>query len=116
MIKLGDFGLAAQLEHSCSRRDTACGGSQHLAPEVYEGKAELKSDVWSLDISLLELAEGKSPYDGCSSEMVIDKDPPPLSEKWSAEFAAFVKQCLVMDVKGRWSAEQLMDASVLSLQ
>ena len=41
---MGDFGLAVQLEHSCSRRDTTCGTSQYMAPEVYEGKTCLKSD------------------------------------------------------------------------
>ena len=36
----------------------------YMAPEVYEERTELKSDVWSLGISLMELAEGKNPYDG----------------------------------------------------
>ena len=55
VIKLGDFGLATPLEHSCSLRDTDHAASRYMAPEVREGKAELKSDVWSLGISLVEM-------------------------------------------------------------
>ena len=67
VIKLGDFGLAVQLNHSYSRRNTNCGTSWYMAPEVYDGNTELKSDVWSLGISLLELADGKNPFTGCSA-------------------------------------------------
>ena len=62
MIKLGDFGLAVKLTTTCTKRNTICGTSWYMAPEVYDGKTEWKSDVWSLGISLVELADGKNPY------------------------------------------------------
>ena len=115
---MGDFGLAVQLEHSCSRRDTTCGTSQYMAPEVYEGKTELKSDIWALGISLIEMAEGKNPFDGCTSAVVmnrvINKEPPTLSSsKWSGEFVDFVSKCLMKDVKERWSVSALMNVHVV---
>ena len=84
-----------------------------MAPEVYEGGAELKSDVWSLGISLFELAEGKNPYAEYTSAQVmnrvINKEPPSLSSsKWSAAFVDFVAKCLVKDVEERWGVKQLM--------
>ena len=119
MIKLGDFGLAVQLEHSCSKRNTQCGTSWYMAPEVYDGRTELKSDVWSLGITLIELAEGQNPYAGLSSAAVMKailmSEPPSLSSsKWPAEFVDFVSKCLVKDVKERWSVKQLMEVSVPS--
>ena len=113
---MGDFGLAVQLEHSCSRRDTTCGTSQYMAPEVYEGKTCLKSDVWSLGISVIEMAEGKNPFDGCTSAIVrkrvMKEEPPTLSSsKWSAAFVDFVNKCLMKDVKERWSVSELMEVS-----
>ena len=113
---MGDFGLAVQLEHSCSRRDTTCGTSQYMAPEVYEGKTCLQSDVWSLGISVIEMAEGKNPFDGCTSAMVMNrvmnKEPPTLSSsKWSAEFVDFVSKCLVKDAANRSSVSELMNVS-----
>ena len=70
MIKLGDFGLAVQLEHTNSKRDTKCGTSWYMAPETYDGKTTLESDVWALGISLIELAEGKNPFSGYSDMQV----------------------------------------------
>ena len=45
VVKLGDFGLAVQLEHSLSKRATTCGTSLYMAPEVYKENGVLKSDV-----------------------------------------------------------------------
>ena len=88
----------------------------YMAPEVLDGQTELKSDVWSLGISLIELAEGKNPFADYSQMMVMksvcDNDPPSLdAEKWSAAFVDFVNKCLVKDVKERWSVSELMDVS-----
>ena len=118
MIKLGDFGLAVQLNHSCSKRNTQCGTSWYMAPEVYDGKTVLKSDVWSLGISLIEIAEGGNPfanyYDVQVMRMVCDGEPPSLSHsRWSVEFVDFVSKCLVKDVEKRWSVGQLMDVCLL---
>ena len=117
MIKLGDFGFAEQLQHSSSRRGDLCGTLLYLAPEVYEGKTVLRSDVWSLGITLMELAEGKNPYAWCTlAAQVIKKvcldDPPSLSGgEWSPEFVDFVSKCLVKDVNERWIVKQLMEVS-----
>ena len=118
MIKLGDFGLAVQLEHSCSKRNTQCGTSWYIAPERYRGGTEMKSDVWSLGITLIELAEGKNPFAGFSSVAVMKaillSEPPSLSSsKWSAAFVDFLSKCLVKDVKERWSVSELMNVSVV---
>ena len=113
---MGDFELAKQLEHAESKAGVVCGTLCYTAPEVYEGQTELKSDVWSLGISMIELAEGKNPF-GCYSNMMVMQsvccnDPPSLdAEKWSAEFVDFVNKCLVKDVKERWSVSELMDVS-----
>ena len=118
MIKLGDFGLAVQLEHSCSKRNTQCGTSWYMAPEVYDERTELKSDVWSLGITLIELAEGKNPFAESTSAAVMkailmDQPPALSSSTWSAAFVDFVSKCLVKDVKERWSVKQLMEVSVV---
>ena len=113
MIKLGDFGLAVKLTTTCTRRNTTCGTSWYMAPEVYDRKTQWKSDVWSLGISLLELADRKNPY-AAYSEMQVMKSvclgqPPSLtSSGWSAEFVDFVGKCLVKDVNERWDVRALL--------
>ena len=122
MIKLGDFGLAVQLEHSCSKRSTKCGTSWYMAPEVYDEATVLKSDVWSLGITLIELAEGKNPFTEKESsaeimDAVLMEQPPSLfSSTWSTEFVDFVNKCLVKDVKERWSVKELMEVSVVLVE
>ena len=118
MIKLGDFGLAVQLEHSCSKRNTTCGTSLYMGPEVYDGGAELKSDVWSLGISIIEMAESKNPFADFTSLQVMrkvcDGEPPCLtSSEWSGNMVDFVSACLVKDVSERSSVDDLLKVSAV---
>ena len=118
VIKLGDFGLAVQLEHSCSVRSTTCGTAWYMAPEVYEEEACLKSDVWALGISIIEMAEGKNPFAGMASakimNLVLNKSPPSLSSSgWSSDLVDFVNACLVKDVKKRASVNDLLKVGVV---
>ena len=118
MIKLGDFGLAVQLEHSCSKRNTLCGTSWYVAPEVYEEEACLKSDVWSLGISVIEMAEGRNPFAGMTSakimNLVLNKSSPSLSSSgWSSDLVDFVSACLVKDVSERSSVDDLLKVSAV---
>ena len=117
MIKLGDFGLAVQLEHSCSKRNTLCGTSMYMGPEVYGEGAELKSDVWALGMSVIEMAESKNPFAGMTSakimNQVVSKPPPSLtSSEWSSDLVDFVRCCLVKDVKERSSVDELLKVVV----
>ena len=118
MIKLGDFGLAVQLEHSCSKIQSVCGTSLYMGPEVYDGGACLKSDVWSLGISIIEMAENKNPFADFTSLQVMKKvcfgDPPCLtSSEWSGNMVDFVSACLVKDVNERASVDDLLKVSVV---
>ena len=117
MIKLGDFGLAVQLEHSCSKRNTQCGTSWYIAPERYKGATELKSDVWSLGTALLELM-GITPYYRC------DDDRLPTMKRYfrlpfhdedieSANLTDYLKKCFEKIVCKRWSVSELMNVSVM---
>ena len=112
MIKLGDFGLATQLEQSRSNSAT-CGTALYMAPEVFEGKPCLKSDVWALGISIIEMAEGKHPFEGYTTDRVrsavLNGNPPSLtSSQWSSDLVNFVRKCLVKDVNKRASVDELL--------
>ena len=116
MIKLGDFGLAVLLGHDFGG---ACSRWLYMGPEVYEERTCLKSDVWALGISIIEMAEGKHPFAGMTStrnmKWIIDMPSPSLSSSgWSSDLVDFVKCCLVKDVNERASVEELLKV-VLSL-
>ena len=119
MIKLRGFILAAQLEHSCSRRNTVCGTSLYMAPEVYDGNTCLKSDVWSLGISIIEMAENKNPFaEGTPiqvmKEMCFNKPPSLTSSSWSSDLRDFITRCLQKDVDERASVDDLLKARITS--
>ena len=111
-MKLGEYGVLPRTKRPNGNRATLW----HMAPEGFKGEMELKSDVWSLGVTLIELAEGQNPYAGCTAlkvmRLVCDGQSPALSSsKWSAEFVDFVNKCLVRDVKERWSVSELMEVS-----
>ncbi|KAF9262953.1 Pkinase-domain-containing protein [Marasmius fiardii PR-910] len=60
-IKICDFGVSGELINSIA--DTFVGTSTYMSPERIQGaQYTVKSDVWSLGISLIELALGHFPF------------------------------------------------------
>ena len=53
--KLGDFGLAIT-SHDLNATDIREGDSKYLAPELLNGRCDEKADIFSVGISVLELA------------------------------------------------------------
>ena len=109
-MKLGDYEMLTVAYANNEKRATIW----YKAPEAFSGARELKSDVWSLGITLMELAEGKIPFNEANLEEMkfglYCCNPPSLSsEKWSVECVSFVEKCLMVDVKERWSVKQLME-------
>ena len=60
VLKLGYYGLTTQAEcYSINKMN--CDGIRSFAPEVFKGGYEMKSDVWSFGIALIEMM-GITPY------------------------------------------------------
>ncbi|KAI5479760.1 mitogen-activated protein kinase kinase 1 [Pseudohyphozyma bogoriensis] len=60
-IKICDFGVSGELINSVA--DTFVGTSTYMSPERISGDPyTVKSDVWSLGITLIELALGRFPF------------------------------------------------------
>ena len=86
-----------------------------MSPEVLlKSEYNKKTDIWSLGITAIEMAEGDPPYSEkptVSVMFLIPKKPPQgLSEpkKWSKEFNNFVNRCLTIDSKRRPTAKELL--------
>lgn len=102
-IKLCDFGISGRLVDSKANTRSA-GCAAYMAPERIDPKKpkyDIRADVWSLGITLVELATARSPYDGCKTDFevltkVLDSDPPslPKDQSFSQEFQDFVTKCL----------------------
>ena len=106
---MGNSGFASLLCHVSDSDNYQI----HFAPELLDGRKEPKSDVWSLGMTLIELAEKRNPF-GDFSWNVWDNqyimNPIRLSnEKWSAEFIEFVDKCVIRSVEKRASVHALME-------
>ena len=66
-IKLCDFGVSSELEGSIA--ETFVGTGTYMAPERIQGSPyTVKSDVWSVGLTLMELAIGKFPFGGSDDD------------------------------------------------
>lgn len=66
LIKLCDFGVATETVNSIA--DTFVGTSTYMAPERIKGSPyTVRSDVWSVGLTVMELAIGKFPFDASDS-------------------------------------------------
>ncbi|XP_061820977.1 TRAF2 and NCK interacting kinase b isoform X1 [Nerophis lumbriciformis] len=118
-VKLVDFGVSAQLDRTVGRRNTFIGTPYWMAPEVIacdenpDATYDFKSDLWSLGITAIEMAEGAPPL--CDMHpmralFLIPRNPAPRlkSKKWSKKFQSFIDGCLVKSHGQRPSTEQLL--------
>ncbi|XP_066950223.1 dual specificity mitogen-activated protein kinase kinase 4 isoform X12 [Macrobrachium rosenbergii] len=121
-IKLCDFGISGQLVDSIAKtRDAGC--RPYMAPErIDPARArgyDVRSDVWSLGITLMELATGSFPYPKWNSvfeqlTQVVQGEPPRLSPNengntFSEEFVDFVNTCLIKEESSRPKYKQLLE-------
>ncbi|EJS41567.1 mkk1p [Saccharomyces arboricola H-6] len=121
-VKLCDFGVSGEAVNSLAT--TFTGTSFYMAPERIQGQPySVTSDVWSLGLTILEVANGKFP---CSSEKMAAniapfellmwiltftpelKDEPEFNIIWSPSFKSFIEYCLKKDSRERPSPRQMI--------
>lgn len=121
-VQVCDFGVAAQLTANSNKRTTIAGTPFWMAPEVIrEGdNYNVKADIWSLGITLYELATGNPPYSekGASWAMaMIEKQAPPRLE--GREYPSALKECIALcldeNPDERPSADDLMKCKLVKL-
>jgi serine/threonine protein kinase len=66
-VKILDFGIAKLLEHKdhkLTRTGSRMGTVLYMSPELVQGKeADLRSDIYSLGVTLFQMLSGREPYD-----------------------------------------------------
>ena len=109
-VKLCDFGVSGEAVNSIA--STFVGTQYYMAPErITGGNYSITSDIWSLGMSLLEVANGDFPIVSSLGpievvEMILRshlelKDFEEDNIFWSNEFKEFIAKCLMKDYRRR---------------
>uniref|UniRef100_A0A8C8A0D9 non-specific serine/threonine protein kinase n=1 Tax=Oryzias sinensis TaxID=183150 RepID=A0A8C8A0D9_9TELE len=118
---LADFGVSAKNTKTLQRRDSFIGTPYWMAPEVVmcetmkDTPYDYKADIWSLGITLIELAQIEPPHHELNPMRVMLKiaksEPPTLDEpyKWSNDFNNFLRTALDKNQETRPTAAQLLE-------
>ncbi|KXT08367.1 hypothetical protein AC579_1051 [Pseudocercospora musae] len=125
-IKLCDFGVSSELENSVA--DTFVGTGTYMAPERIQGSPySVKSDVWSVGLTLMELAIGKFPFsvsteDGeeeasgpqgildLLQQIVLEPAPKlPRSDAFPSILEDVIAKCLMKNPEERPTPQELYD-------
>ncbi|KAF2403602.1 kinase-like protein [Trichodelitschia bisporula] len=126
-VKLCDFGVSGEFGTK-GDANTFIGTSYYMAPERITGQSyTITSDVWSLGVTLLEVAQHRFPFPADGTEMqpragLIDlltyivrqpipklKDEPENGIKWSDNFKYFIECCLEKDPPRRATPWRMLD-------
>uniref|UniRef100_A0A8C2Z5Z1 non-specific serine/threonine protein kinase n=1 Tax=Cyclopterus lumpus TaxID=8103 RepID=A0A8C2Z5Z1_CYCLU len=119
-IMLADFGVSAKNTKTFQRRDSFIGTPYWMAPEVVmcetfkDRPYDYKADIWSLGVTLIELAQIEPPNHEMNPMRVLLKiaksEPPTLMHpsRWSPQFNDFLRRALDKNVDNRWGTLQLL--------
>ncbi|TPX34543.1 hypothetical protein SmJEL517_g02835 [Synchytrium microbalum] len=121
-IKIADFGVSGQLINSVAH--TFVGTSAYMSPErIQGGKYSVPSDIWSLGITIMELALGRFPFPADEKpltvfellEYIVHEEAPTLPKgKFSDDLEKFVAKCLIKDHGKRPSPSDLLNDPFVS--
>jgi serine/threonine protein kinase len=124
VLKLMDFGIAkATTDPQLTKTGFLVGSVYYVSPEQIEGKElDARSDLYSLGVSLYELATGKRPFDGESDYQIISahlKEHPPaprlLDPSLPSELSDIILLALAKDPAQRFQTADAMKNALASL-
>lgn len=118
-LKVGDFGLSAQLGDRGERRRTVCGTANYMAPEVLDVARtglghSFEVDTWAVGVVLYTLLLGAPPFDSPTVKQIYRKilrNQYVLGEESgvSREAANLIRRILVARPEERPSLEEILE-------
>ena len=117
-VKLGDFGIAKNLNCTWQKAKTMIGTPYYLSPEIVNNKPySFKSDIWSLGVLLYEMLALKMPFDANSLPMltlkIIKGNYAPLPQRFSPDIRNLVALLLNVDPEKRPSVNEILRMPII---
>lgn len=112
-----DFGISKKIRSTMrkqSKRAVGAGATAYMGPERFDADPSpvKASDIWSLGVSIYELATGELPFSGLGGGMQKNgAEIPSLDNKWSKDLNMVMQSCLSKETWDRPTAQQLEEYS-----
>lgn len=112
-----DFGISKKIRSTMrkqSKRAVGAGATAYMGPERFDADPSpvKASDIWSLGVSIYELATGELPFSGLGGGMQKNgAEMPTLDKKWSKDLNMVMQSCLAKEPWDRPTASQLEEYS-----
>jgi serine/threonine protein kinase len=110
-----DFGISKQLRATLRKSATSlnsAGAISYMGPERFskQYQAVKASDIWSLGVSIFELATNELPFCGMGGSLLKQgADMPELPEEFSETLNMVCQSCMAKEPWNRPTAQQLAD-------
>jgi hypothetical protein len=118
-VMLIDFGIARWVNKLEEKGVTAVGTMGYAPPELFSGKVEARSDVYSLGATMFHLLTGSDPQDNPLLIFDFEKNPPPrqINPSISVEMERILMRAVEYKPEGRFrSAGEMRDALMVHLE
>lgn len=117
-VKIVDFGIARAASDATA---TVAGTPHYMAPEQFEGRADERSDIYSVGCLLYECLTGAPPFQGTMAAQLMAHrnnprpDPRELAPQVSAELVDVVQRAMAVDPDRRFQTVQQMSAALAAV-
>ena len=114
-VKIVDFGIARAASDATA---TVAGTPHYMAPEQYDGRADQRSDVYSVGCLLFECLTGRPPFEGSMAEQLMAHrtrerpDPRALVPHLDPTLSTIVRRSMAIDPEDRYPDVDSMHAAL----
>jgi len=109
--RLADFGISRAMRTTSVSANIA-GTPKYMAPEAFDGKRTVQTDIWSVGVLLYQMLTGKLPFPqehyGELIGAIVNKEPAPLPETVSLALRKIVSKALSKNPSERYSSAREM--------
>jgi serine/threonine protein kinase len=117
--RLADFGISRASKHTNTMSRTIAGTLKYMAPESFDGKRNIQTDIWAVGVILYQMLTGTLPYEAEETVQFIAalvlKDPQPLPDFVPLALKNIIATALAKDVAERFRSAEQMRQNLLTI-
>lgn len=109
--RVSDFGVS-RLVHTSALTSTVAGTPKYMAPEVFDGRRNVQTDIWAVGVMFYQMLTGRFPYPQEDTTELIGalvlREPEPLPQSFPHALRNIIMRALAKNPAQRYqTAEQM---------